>query len=185
MPYRFFQFFVFAHRCKIPGLDTDSYSIQDDAHNQTVSLFIPKGEDGETYDSCLIYKTPQNQSYGVNISTDTVECDSFVYDDSQFISTTTSQVCDFISLFTWHTTVWSIISLSFYGVICHFIRNMSLSGTSINWEYFLFTQGVTSLALYVLWKGIHNIFPAIHNHQNFILDLYSLFAWGCNSCYLP
>ena len=100
MPYRFFQFFVFAHRCKIPGLDTDSYSIQDDAHNQTVSLFIPKGEDGETYDSCLIYKTPQNQSYGVNISTDTVECDSFVYDDSQFISTTTSQVCDFMSLFT-------------------------------------------------------------------------------------
>ena len=99
MPYQFFQFPLFVYRCKILGLDTDSYNVQDDAHNQTVSLLIPKGEDGETYDSCLIYKTLQYQSYGVNISADTVECDSFVYDDSQFISTSTSQVCDFTSLF--------------------------------------------------------------------------------------
>nr|KAG5711197.1 hypothetical protein BaRGS_004841 [Batillaria attramentaria] len=43
-----------AHRCKIPGLNNDTYAIQNEAHEVMVSETIPVDKDG-AYDDCQMY----------------------------------------------------------------------------------------------------------------------------------
>ena len=69
-----------AFRCKIPWLPNDTYAIQSDAHASIVNETIPLMADG-TYDSCHVT---------INGSTQT--CFDWVFDNSVFTNTASSQV---------------------------------------------------------------------------------------------
>ncbi|XP_061172451.1 organic cation transporter protein-like [Saccostrea echinata] len=73
------------HRCRIPGLDNDTYKIQSENHQQLINLTIPRKLDGD-YEECMVVS---------NGSLET--CNDWVYDTSMFQSTVNSQfnlVCD-------------------------------------------------------------------------------------------
>ncbi|KAK7503320.1 hypothetical protein BaRGS_00005585 [Batillaria attramentaria] len=79
------------HRCKIPGLDNDTYAIQNEAHEVLVSETIPVDKDG-AYDDCQMY-TDSEGTFGNG----TYACHAWVYDRSDFVSTVITQfdlVCD-------------------------------------------------------------------------------------------
>nr|KAG5711199.1 hypothetical protein BaRGS_004843 [Batillaria attramentaria] len=77
--------------CKIPGLDNDTYAIQNEAHEVLVSETIPVDKDG-AYDDCQMY-TDSEGKFGNG----TYACHAWVYDRSDFVSTVITQfdlVCD-------------------------------------------------------------------------------------------
>ncbi|XP_048736781.1 organic cation transporter protein-like [Ostrea edulis] len=73
------------HRCKIPGLHNDTYSIQNENHQLLINWTIPRKSSGN-YEECTL------------ISNDSLKpCTEWVYDISVFTSTINSQfnlVCD-------------------------------------------------------------------------------------------
>ena len=87
---------VFPCRCKLPNLDNDTYSIQNEVHKLYVNISIPWAtkETNHIYSKCSMYK--DSVSYDTRgyhpISNGTAECDEWVYDKSVFRSTFTSQV---------------------------------------------------------------------------------------------
>lgn len=88
------------HRCKIPGLDNDTYEIQGQFHEDLLNKTIPLSADPTlTYDQCRMYDTgnalldlSRRQSNAT-----LVKCTEWVYDKSVFYETFTSKanfVCD-------------------------------------------------------------------------------------------
>ena len=80
-------------RCKIPGLDNDTYKVQSSSHEKLIRQFIPIA-DGDTYDCCKIYTGDDiiydNLSRPVNASE--VSCSEWVYDETVFTDTFTKKV---------------------------------------------------------------------------------------------
>lgn len=72
-------------RCAIPGLDNDTYAIQDDEHEELIKQYILVDPKANSYNSCYIIQP------GGGNSSDAVRCNSYVYDRSQFAETTTTQ----------------------------------------------------------------------------------------------
>ena len=74
-----------------------------DEHRAAINRSIPweKDDDDDVYSSCNLYRTDINTTFSagnVPINTSTMECDSWVYDESVFESTFITKVCllDFI-----------------------------------------------------------------------------------------
>ena len=80
-------------RCKIPGLDNDTYKAQSYAHEKLIRQTIPVTDD-DKHDSCKVYTgnnvVYNNDSRPVNAST--VSCSEWVFDDSVFYDTFTKKV---------------------------------------------------------------------------------------------
>jgi len=76
-------------RCKLPGVDNDTYAVQDDLHSGLIGLLIPTVEGG--YDECHYYQH-SNDSITGNLTQQLVKCDEYVYDRAQFVETTITQV---------------------------------------------------------------------------------------------
>ncbi|XP_069129239.1 organic cation transporter protein-like isoform X2 [Argopecten irradians] len=74
------------HRCKIPGYDNDTYTVQSRWHQSLIDQHIPSSKDG-TYDNCHLYLL-DNSSYWTNVSK--VNCDAWVYSKDVFTETFTS-----------------------------------------------------------------------------------------------
>ncbi|XP_011414351.3 organic cation transporter protein [Magallana gigas] len=77
------------HRCKIPFYDNDTYAVQSEHHREAINRTIPREPDG-TYSSCTILVNGTEQ-----------RCSEWVYDQSTFIRTVTSDfnlVCDSVGL---------------------------------------------------------------------------------------
>lgn len=83
------------YRCKIPGLDNDTYAVKGKWHEELLNRTIPLSDDPTlTYDQCHIYDTndvpvdendrPTNASL--------IKCKEWVYDKSVFYETFTSKV---------------------------------------------------------------------------------------------
>ncbi|XP_060086238.1 organic cation transporter protein-like [Ylistrum balloti] len=91
------------HRCKIPGLENDTYNVQSSYHLELVNNYIPPSADETTldYDRCHMYLFNASDvifdksSKPVNASL--VKCTEWVYSNSLFDETFTSKfniVCD-------------------------------------------------------------------------------------------
>ncbi|XP_064606001.1 organic cation transporter protein-like [Liolophura sinensis] len=83
-------------RCSIPGLDNDTYEIQDENHQELVDAYIPVklGKLGEEYQSCSLYNhyntSVGNWSTVGNLTQDA--CYDWVYDKSIFRTTVTEEM---------------------------------------------------------------------------------------------
>ena len=97
---------VLYFRCAIPGLDNDTYAIQNEFHQRLVNLTIPPAvpnDDDDVYDKCRMYEythTDMLVFYDVYKATNlssipnrtSVTCEQWVYDDSVFTSTLAAEV---------------------------------------------------------------------------------------------
>ncbi|XP_064595129.1 organic cation transporter protein-like [Liolophura sinensis] len=86
------------HRCAIPGLPNDTYEIQNDFHQWLVNVTIPvkDSRSGSEYAKCEIYNITA-WGPGFIHSNETIGCDRWVFDQSDFLITGTTQmsfVCD-------------------------------------------------------------------------------------------
>lgn len=83
------SFFVLP-RCAIPGLDNDTYKIQDSRHQWLINQTIPDAKDG--YERCKMYNTtsPWDQVSPENRTT--IACDRWVFDKEVFETTATEKV---------------------------------------------------------------------------------------------
>ncbi|XP_033741881.1 organic cation transporter protein-like [Pecten maximus] len=85
------------HRCKIPGLQNDTYGIYNAYHENLVNNYIPPPSDDATddYDRCHLYSFDYNDvmfdNSGRPINASLVECTDWVYSDSVFKETFTSK----------------------------------------------------------------------------------------------
>ncbi|XP_060081317.1 organic cation transporter protein-like [Ylistrum balloti] len=85
------------HRCKIPGLDNDTYDIHSTYQQNLVNNYIPPPLDGDThdYDQCHLYSIDYNNVtfYNSNrpINASRTECKEWVYSESVFKETFTSK----------------------------------------------------------------------------------------------
>ncbi|XP_065929255.1 organic cation transporter protein isoform X2 [Magallana gigas] len=73
------------HRCKIPSYENDTYAIQSASHQEIINRTIPRTSEG-SYAECTVIVNGTEQ-----------KCSKWVYDQSQFIRTVTSDfnlVCD-------------------------------------------------------------------------------------------
>lgn len=86
------------HRCRLPGYENDTYSIQDATHQEHVSRYIPPPAADDSsllYDKCHTYSYNasntkfDNSSHPINATL--VKCTSWVYDDSEFYETFVSK----------------------------------------------------------------------------------------------
>ncbi|XP_069129266.1 organic cation transporter protein-like isoform X2 [Argopecten irradians] len=84
------------HRCKIPGLENDSYDIQNYYHQHLIDSYIPpSGDESYEYDQCHIYSIDEevlfdNLSRPTNVSL--IECNEWVYSDAVFKETFSSKL---------------------------------------------------------------------------------------------
>ncbi|XP_064619627.1 organic cation transporter protein-like [Lineus longissimus] len=89
-------------RCAIPGLENDTYTVQDDHHQSLINATIPRGE------TCKIY----SNTSGVNRTTQ--GCSAWVYDTSVFLSTA---VTDF-NLVCEYKILSSVVTMAFmFGML--------------------------------------------------------------------
>ncbi|XP_046546413.1 organic cation transporter protein-like [Haliotis rubra] len=92
-----FLFAVPEHRCAIPGLNNDTFPIQNEAHadliNRTIPLVLNNHGD-QTHSSCIIYSAFPNAS-SRDVNTDTEPCHKWVYDKSVY-QTTVAQTMDLV-----------------------------------------------------------------------------------------
>ncbi|XP_045198101.2 organic cation transporter protein-like [Mercenaria mercenaria] len=82
------------HRCKIPGLDNDTYEVQGTFHEELLNETIPLSDDPTlTYDQCNVYDTGSAAFDGNNrpINASLLKCTEWVYDKSVFSETFTSK----------------------------------------------------------------------------------------------
>lgn len=80
------------HRCKIPGLDNDTWNDNSPEHQALVKYYIPPS-DTYPYDRCHLY----DRSNGSVANNSMVKCDTWVYDTSVFGETFTTKeslICD-------------------------------------------------------------------------------------------
>ncbi|XP_071134009.1 organic cation transporter protein-like [Mytilus edulis] len=79
------------HRCQIPGLNNDTYNVQNNQHSSIINRTIPPSHDEiHKYDRCHYYQYRNN-------TRDMVKCSKWVYDTNTFHETFTSKmnfVCD-------------------------------------------------------------------------------------------
>ncbi|KAK6170919.1 hypothetical protein SNE40_019202 [Patella caerulea] len=78
-----------AHRCAVPSLSNDTYAIQGTWHQDLINQSIPSSKDG--WSKCNVY------SYNKDGNRTEVGCNKWVYDQSQYESTFTTEVdmiCD-------------------------------------------------------------------------------------------
>ncbi|XP_052089051.1 organic cation transporter protein-like [Mytilus californianus] len=79
------------HRCQIPGLNNDTYQVQNNEHASIINKTIPPSHDEiHRYDRCHYYQYRNN-------TRDMVKCSKWVYDINTFHETFTSKmnfVCD-------------------------------------------------------------------------------------------
>ncbi|KAL8581702.1 hypothetical protein ACOMHN_043120 [Nucella lapillus] len=92
-------FSVPKHRCQVPGLANDTFSIQNDAHRMMVNRSVPMTSiDGDvSYAKCDVYMDRDEQHANRTMYDDTEPCDSWVYDDTDFEKTIATQfdlVCE-------------------------------------------------------------------------------------------
>lgn len=89
--------FLFS-RCAIPGLDNDTFAVQNDLHLSLINSTIPLADDSEhLYDQCHWYKHTE----GGHVTKET--CHKWVYDTSVFETTLAAEVSTVI------TTIVSIL----------------------------------------------------------------------------
>lgn len=86
-------------RCAVPGLENDTFLLQDESHAHLVQAAIPFDADKGGYSRCSRYKTDQGQQLrGDNASSlETEACTRWVYSTEVFASSIVSQlnlVCD-------------------------------------------------------------------------------------------
>ncbi|XP_069131277.1 organic cation transporter protein-like [Argopecten irradians] len=82
------------HRCKIPGLENDTYRIQSIYHQNLIDNVIPPSDiNSHSYDQCHLYSTNElrsdNSSGSVNVSR--IPCTEWVYSDDVFVQTITTK----------------------------------------------------------------------------------------------
>ncbi|XP_050392935.1 organic cation transporter protein isoform X1 [Patella vulgata] len=86
--------FVPKHRCAIPGYENDTYAVQSEYHQKLINETIPLASKGLgwLYDQCHLYDYTSS-----NHSRSTLSCSKWVYDQSVFLNTASSElnlVCD-------------------------------------------------------------------------------------------
>lgn len=82
------------HRCKIPGLDNDTYDVQGQLHEELLNKTIPLSDDPTlTYDQCNVYDTRNAvaDENGRPMNASLIKCKEWVYDKSVFYETFTSK----------------------------------------------------------------------------------------------
>lgn len=84
----------FLPRCAIPGLQNDTYEVQDKNHAELISLHIPQHlQDGQLkYSRCYLYG---NETLEGNETQH--KCNSWVYDKSVFQTSITSDVSQLLN----------------------------------------------------------------------------------------
>jgi len=83
---------IVVFRCKIPGLDNDTFEIQSPQHQAYINQTIPLSDDPTlTYDRCHVYDVYNATSNYGNATLR--QCTEWVYDKSVFTETFTSKVC--------------------------------------------------------------------------------------------
>ncbi|XP_071115321.1 organic cation transporter protein-like [Haliotis cracherodii] len=99
-----FLFAVPEHRCAIPGVENDTYEVQNKAHEYLINLTIPRlASDNISYSPCTLYAHPSDvplnsdDNHTTRPSRYTETCHSWVYDKSSFdttIAQSMNMVCD-------------------------------------------------------------------------------------------
>lgn len=99
-----YQFCFLLSRCKIPGVDNDSYT--NGLYNSTLDYWIPRDSETGVYDSCMIFNRDISAN-SANFTVDymnitgvgqwypTVKCTEYVYSKEVYWGTTlTEQVSE-------------------------------------------------------------------------------------------
>ncbi|XP_076081367.1 organic cation transporter protein-like [Mytilus galloprovincialis] len=90
------------HRCRIPGLENDTYEIQGSVHQRLIDAYIPLSKhDNKIYEQCNVYQIDQSQTVFDNdshpINATQSKCSSWVYSKKLFDNTFVTKenlVCD-------------------------------------------------------------------------------------------
>ena len=78
-------------RCQIPGLDNDTFVVQNTMHQSIINHTIPPTDDEiHAYDRCHYY---EYSNFTDGIQRRKVKCSKWVYDTDTFHETFTSKVC--------------------------------------------------------------------------------------------
>jgi hypothetical protein len=89
------------YRCAIPSYANDTYEVQSDAHLALINASIPEGE------SCTLYDTEQNGSLT------TTKCFQWVYDQTYYSPSVSSEVSQHAPRPTWGIASLSQIRRTF------------------------------------------------------------------------
>ena len=87
---------VLHYRCKIDGLDNDTYKVQGDYHQALINATIPPGSKDQKYDMCHVYVTDNYTNYDQDNkpsnATTKQKCTSWVYATDVYKNTFAKQV---------------------------------------------------------------------------------------------
>ena len=90
--------YVLVHycRCKLPGVENDTYELQGNYHQALINATIPAGSEDHEYDECHIYayEEPTNYNTGDDkpVNGTKVKCTAWVYDTTVYKNTFAKKV---------------------------------------------------------------------------------------------
>ena len=85
-------------RCKLPGVENDTYEVQGNYHQTLINATIPPGSEDHLYDECHIYAYEEPTKYksgDKHVNGTKVKCTAWVYDTTVYKNTFAKKVSMF------------------------------------------------------------------------------------------
>ena len=82
-------------RCKLPGVENDTYEVQGNYHQGLINATIPSGYEDQLYDECHIYEPGEHSKYKTGdkpVNGTKVKCTAWVYDTTVYENTFAKEV---------------------------------------------------------------------------------------------
>ena len=122
-------------RCKLPGVENDTYELQGNYHQALINATIPAGSEDHEYDECHIYAYEEPSNYKIGnkpVNGTKVKCTAWVYDTTVYKNTFAKKV----SIFYLEMFVKILGSMkSAPGSFSFEIANISISEGSVSPGY--------------------------------------------------
>ncbi|XP_071113404.1 organic cation transporter protein-like [Haliotis cracherodii] len=187
------------HRCAVPGLDNDTYTIQGEQHARAVNAAIPIADKGtQLYSSCHVYEVINNsKTGGEEYTNSTHTCNRLVYDEETFgsnIVTRFDWVCD-VKMYKSHVQMMFMLGslvgcavvappadfigrkkMFMVGVLFHIVASISISfATSFAvFAFLMFFNGMSSTAIWMngFVVGVELVGPSKRRWTGIIVEFF-------------
>lgn len=113
------------HRCKLPGVENDTYEIWSEEHRELVNLYIPYDQKLQSYHKCEIRTFPSESDRDEYIrsngtkqgSSELEKCKEFVYSKVYFEKTLSSYV-NYDTNFNQRVDLYKLLFLIKWNMVC-------------------------------------------------------------------